>query len=309
MIMLKIGHIGAGGMARERTAAFLKQNDVRIVAGWSRSKESLEAYTRLSGARGASDWREVAGSPEVNAVCIATPTSTHAGFAAAAIENGKHVLIECPAVNKLQDLDDLARAAERSKVALYIGSNYRFDRVSQAVRCAMANLGEVWLAQGDSSWKPGHPSWYYDRELSGGVLLCVHLYQFSAFHPLGRVLWIEAILSRNSWCGVATAKHETGAIAIATGGFQSHGTNRFLVVGSEGVLRQQDDGTFILQHGGKVAPVVTTDANLAFEDNACFLRCVRGEEDWRVHLARERDILATALAAQQSAETEKRVML
>ena len=45
------------------------------------------------------------------------------------------------------------------------------------------------------------------------------------------------------------------------------------------------------------------------EDNACFLRCIEGNEDWELHAERERTIHAAAIAAQISAERGERVLL
>ena len=50
--------IGVGGMARVRAQAFLERQDVRIVAGWSRSQDSLANYMKLTGAHGTQDWRD-----------------------------------------------------------------------------------------------------------------------------------------------------------------------------------------------------------------------------------------------------------
>ena len=307
--LVGIGQIGLGAMAKARAQALLERSDIRLVAGCARSESSLEPYRKLTGARGTHDWCEVVGDAEVDAICVGTPTNTHIGYALAAIEAGKHVLVECPAVAELAHIDEMADAARRRDVVLYIGSNYRFDRVAQAVAFACANVGQVRLAQGDSSWRPDPASWFWDEAASGGVFTCVHLYQMAMFHCLGQPLWIEATFAGERSWGVAKVKYKNGAIGIATGGFHNYGSNQFVVVGSEGVLRQEADGRFVLQRGSSIDPVVIDNANPTAEDNACFLRCIRGEEDWQTHLAREYAILGLAIAAQRSAETDKRVVL
>ena len=307
--LLGLGHIGVGAMARVRAKAFLERRDVRIVVGWSRSQESLEGYRKLTGAHGTCTWRRVIEDPNVDAICVGTPTNTHAQFALAAIEAGKHVLVECPAAGDMADLDGMAQAAERSNVVLYIGSNYRFDRAAQAIAYGTTNLGDVRLVQGDSSWQPHASSWFWDRALSGGVFPCVHLYQLALFHCLGQAQWIEATFGGEPSYGVAKVRYENGAIGIVTGGFHKHGTNQFLVIGSEGMMRQEPDGHFVLQRGAEIESIAIDNVNPTGEDNACFLGCIHGEDDWRTHLARERAILGTAIAAQQSAETDERVRI
>lgn len=306
--MIGIGNIGTGEMARVRAQAFLECQDVRIVAGWTRSEKVREAYRKLTGARGTSDAREVFNDPAIDVICIGTPTSTHADFAVTAVQAGKHVLVECPAAGDLKDLDRMVQAAEQAKRVIYIGSNYRFCPAAQAMAYAATHLGEIRLAQGDSSWSP-YSAWFLDRALSGGLFTCVHLYPLALFHCLGRARWIEATMNAVSSYGVALVKYASGALGVATGGFQTHGINEFWVVGSEGLMRQEADGQFVLRRGQTSEPIPTRPVNATAEDNACFLRCVRGEEDWRLHWARERAILVVALAAQQSAESDRRVAI
>lgn len=305
--MIGVGQIGVGAMARTRAKAFLGCPDVRIVSGYSRSEENLASYRKLTGAHGTHDWRELVEDARIAAICVGTPTHTHADFVLHALQAGKHVLVECPAALKIEELARMEQAAECARVVLYIGSNYRFDRAAQAVAHAATHLGAIRLVQGDSSWQPAPASWFWARTLSGGVFACVHLYQMTLFHCLGRALWVEATFCGVPEYGVATVRYESGAMGVATGGFHLHGSNSFEMVGSEGRLCQESDGRFVLRRGGATEQIAIVPVDPTVEDNACFLRCIRGEDDWRIHFARERAVLGLALAAQQSAESGTRV--
>jgi len=306
--MIGIGHIGAGDMARARAAELQKEKDVRLLVGWSRGEANRRQYERLTGGRAVEDWRAVIDHPDVQAVCIATPTATHARYALCALEAAKHVLLECPAAANVADLDRMQQAAERSGLVLYVGSNYRFDAAARALAWAAERVGRVLLAQGDSSWCPPSP-WYFERAMSGGVFCCVHLYQMRLFHCLGRATGVTAHFGATEHYGVAMVKYESGALAVATGGLHRFGTNEFSMVGSEGMLCRQPDGTWVLRRtiGTEAFPV--GDVHATREDNAAFLRCLRGEEDWRIHARQEREVHALAIAAQQSAEQGRCVIL
>src|SRR5438552_6457762 len=52
----------------------------------------------------------------VDAVCVATPDDRHFEAARAALEAGKHVLVEKPSVLRMQELDELDRLARQKKV-------------------------------------------------------------------------------------------------------------------------------------------------------------------------------------------------
>ena len=306
--MTGIGHIGAGGMARGRAGELLKEQDVRMVIGWSRGETNRREYAKLTGGEPTDDWRAVIDHPDVQAVCIGTPTATHADYAVAALDAGRHALVECPAAGSLSDFDRMADAAERNGVALYIASNYRFDANSQAMAYAVRHVGRVLLAQGDSSWVPRSAAkWYFDRALSGGLFPCVHLYQLTVFSCLGPARWVDAELSEDGRHGVAMVRYESGAVGLITGGYERFGANDFLLVGTEGMARRDSDGAFVIAGGEVDRPVPTQPPETTREDNAAFLRCVRGEEDWRPHAESERAIHAAAIAAQQAAESGRRV--
>jgi len=309
--MIGIGHIGVGGMARARAAKFLQRNDVQLVAGWSRGQRNLAEYTELSGGEAIRDWQAVVTDPHVQAVCVGTPTSTHAEYALAALGAGKHVLVECPAVGDLADFDAMVEAAERNQVVLYVASNYRFDTTAQAIAYAAPRVGTVLLVRGDSSWRPEPPrTWYFDRKLSGGVFPCAHLYQFTLFDPLGPASSVQAAFGgKSDDFGVAIVRYNSGAAGVATGGFQRQGTRDFALVGTEGILRADQHGTFGITREGRVEPVSTQPVDPTTEDNAAFIRCIRGEQDWRAHARHERAIHAVAIGAQRSAETGQVIAL
>jgi len=269
--MIGIGHIGTGRMARGRAAQFLKQKDVRLVIGWSRGEASRAEYAKLTGARVTDDWRAVVEEPSVHAVCVGTPTSTHVEYAVAALEAGKHVLVECPVAGEMAEFDRMVEAGGRNGVVFYPASDYRFDETAQAFKHAVGRVGQVLLARGDFSWRP-RTAWYFDRAL-------------------------------------AMVRYESGASSVMTGGFQHVSMNECALVGAAGVLRRQPEDAWAILRPDSSEPVSTEALDTTGLDNAAFLRCVRGEEDWRPHAERERAIHAVAVGAQLSAERGERVSL
>ena len=93
---IRVGFVGAGANCRLHHIPKLKaQPGVEIVAVANRSKESGERVAKeFDIGRVATEWRDVIGAPDVDAICIGTWPYMHAELTIAALEAGKHVLCE-----------------------------------------------------------------------------------------------------------------------------------------------------------------------------------------------------------------------
>jgi predicted dehydrogenase len=81
-----------------------------------------------------SDWRSAVGRSDVNVVIVATPNNFLTEIAAAAIQQGKHVLVEKPAARHVEELGPLLTAAETKAVFVRVGFNHRYHRAFQKAR-------------------------------------------------------------------------------------------------------------------------------------------------------------------------------
>lgn len=87
-----------------------------------------EAAARYGWAEAATDWREVIARDDIDVVDICTPGWLHAEIAIAALEAGKHVLVEKPLANTLEEAEAMVAAAAAARadgVRSMVGFNYR----------------------------------------------------------------------------------------------------------------------------------------------------------------------------------------
>jgi len=87
-----------------------------------------EAAARYGWSEAATDWRDVVQRDDVDIVDICTPGHLHADIAIAALEAGKHVLVEKPLANSIEESEAMVRAAESAAgrgVRSMVGFNYR----------------------------------------------------------------------------------------------------------------------------------------------------------------------------------------
>ncbi|MDP9882806.1 putative dehydrogenase [Sinomonas atrocyanea] len=92
------------------------------------AQDVAEAAAKHGWAESATDWREVIARDDVHIVDICAPGWLHAEIAVAALEAGKHVLVEKPLANTLAEAErmaEAARAARERGIQSMVGFTYR----------------------------------------------------------------------------------------------------------------------------------------------------------------------------------------
>jgi len=124
---LNVAVIGCGSWGTNQVRVFSDLPESSLVA----AADIDENTARGIGEKYRVDWytdiEKVLDRPDVEAVTICTPTVTHADIALAAIESGKHVLVEKPMTNTVEEAETLIRAAEKQGVYLSVGFIERFN--------------------------------------------------------------------------------------------------------------------------------------------------------------------------------------
>ncbi len=121
---------------------------------------------------------EVLAMPEVEAVLICTPTSSHAPMIELAIKSGKHIFCEKPVDLSLERTKALVDMANQSTVKLMLGFNRRFDPdFLQARRSIQAGrIGDIQIIK-ITSRDPGLPPLDYIKN-SGGLFMDMAIHDF-----------------------------------------------------------------------------------------------------------------------------------
>jgi predicted dehydrogenase len=104
-----------------------------------------KAVTRYPAVRPTTDVRAVLDDPEVDAVVIATPISTHHALAMEALAAGKHVFVEKPMAMTVEECDEMCEAADSRGLTLMIGHTFVYSPPVRAVKEILESgeLGEV----------------------------------------------------------------------------------------------------------------------------------------------------------------------
>jgi predicted dehydrogenase len=109
--MVDVGVIGLGFMGRRYVETLLQLQGVTVKAVADARSELAQEIAGATGARVEPDGAALATADDIDAVFVCTPEDAHADVAVAALEAGKHVLIEKPVTH---DLPSAARVREAS---------------------------------------------------------------------------------------------------------------------------------------------------------------------------------------------------
>ncbi|MFC1707071.1 Gfo/Idh/MocA family protein [Planctomycetota bacterium] len=141
--MIRVAVIGAGHWGPNLIRNFHSLQSSRVLCVADRDEERLRLVAeRLPDVEVTSNVARVLENPEIEAVVIATPTVTHAELTKAALENGKHVLVEKPITDSTEEGQQLCDLAARSGLVLMVGHVFVHNPAVQEVR-ARLNAGEL----------------------------------------------------------------------------------------------------------------------------------------------------------------------
>jgi predicted dehydrogenase len=176
--------IGCGLIGQKRAGALA---DTRLLACADLDLGRAQALARAHGATATGDWRRAVAQPGVDLVVVATTNNSLSEIARAAVEMGRHVLVEKPAARSVQEIDAVIEAATRCRRLVRVGFNHRYHPAVQKARelFEQGALGEMMFVRG----RYGHggrigydKEWRADPALSGGGELIdqgVHLIDLS----------------------------------------------------------------------------------------------------------------------------------
>jgi predicted dehydrogenase len=168
---VNVAIIGCGliGQKRARTLA-----ECKLIACVDLVQEKADALARqFPGCTAYPDWRAAIQRPEVDIVIICTLHVTLAEIGLAAVQAGKHVLLEKPAAKHSSELERVMAAATKSNSLVRVGFNHRYHRAFYKARELVDQdaLGELMFirARYGHGGRVGYDKeWRAQPALSGG---------------------------------------------------------------------------------------------------------------------------------------------
>uniref|UniRef100_UPI003FEE79AA Gfo/Idh/MocA family protein n=1 Tax=Prevotella sp. TaxID=59823 RepID=UPI003FEE79AA len=169
MKQINWGFIGCGEVTEKKSGpAFNEVEGSQVVAVMSRSENKARSYAERHHIRKwYTDAQELIDDPDVNAIYIATPPSSHATFAIMAMRAGKPVYIEKPLAASYNDCIRINRISEQTGVPCFVAYYRRYLPYFQKVKEIIENgtIGKVINVQLRFSVPPRDLDYKNEKEL------------------------------------------------------------------------------------------------------------------------------------------------
>jgi len=133
--MIKIGVIGCGHWGPNHIRTFSHFEDCKVVMAADLNTDRLKTIKKLfPDVEVTTRHMDIFEKGDINAVVIATPTTTHYKLVKESLMSGKDVLCEKPLTVSVQEAEELVRLAEDKKKILMVGHVFMYNAGVQALK-------------------------------------------------------------------------------------------------------------------------------------------------------------------------------
>ena len=198
---LRICVVGCGRVSKSHLSGMLEIPDrVRVVAVVSRHAEKRNHFFRDYGVPKAYvSLQDALKDPEIEAVVLCLPNHLHRESTILSAQAGRHVLVEKPMANTVEDCEAMIRAAEDANVALMVGQSRRFYNavLKSKVLLDAGKIGSLISITGLLFAYLENPptDWWRSAEKAGGLIIPLW-----GNHIIDYVLWMFGKRPERVYC-------------------------------------------------------------------------------------------------------------
>ena len=323
---LGVAVFGAGRAGHSHARAIAATPGTRLMAVFDADPDRADAFAETHGCLAFTDSDAVLQRTDVDLVMVALPNFLHERATIEAASAGKHVFLEKPMADTLDECDRMLAAVVRAGVHLLVAHSQRYFASTIRAREILqsGNLGRPVFAT-DTWYKPfgvaSRLPWFLDRATGGGMWL------MNGAHMLDRTCWVldTEVASVRAWIGsphhglpaddanmvflhLRNGLHAT----VVHAGYQARGVEKCEVEVSctDGMLRFDSySNRLFTDRAGAYAPIECTAVDPFTEELKNLVGAIRGTETLHVPPGWGRHIVEVLLAAEESSRTSREVSI
>ena len=313
---VKVGFIGAGGIANAHMNALQAVDDVKIVAISDINKDRAEFYASRYLAKPYTDSKAMIESEKLDALYVCVPPFAHEDSEILAAQKGIHLFVEKPVALTIEKARAVRAAIKENEIISAVGYHWRYQSNTQRAKEILAGK-TVGMVLG--YWMGGFPEvpWWRRMEESGGQMVeqTTHIFDLARY-LCGEVKEVFAAYANRASrkiprfnihdVGTATLKFANGTVGtISNTSILSvpytvglHIIARDLVLEIHGDLKVIEPGHTETFSGGQ---------NAMLAENQAFIEAIKTGDTSQIKSTYEDAVktLAITLACNESARTGK----
>lgn len=265
--LVRVGLVGTGYAAKLRAETLHSDERASLVAVVGHTLEKAEAFSQVYRAETLSSWQHLVERSDLDLVIVSTINRDHGVIARAALETGKHAIVEYPLSLNVAEAEQLIALAQAQSKLLHVEHIELLGGLHQALKQNLPVIGNVFYAR-YSTINPQLPAprkWTYNRELFGfplsGALSRLHRLtdlfgEVNTVSCQNRYWDTDSQFYKSCLCTTAL-RFNSGLVAEVTYGkgetlwqserkFEVHGEKGGLIFdGDTGILVQREETTTI----------------------------------------------------------------
>lgn len=312
---MKLGILGVGKIVQELMQVYDRLDvEETYLLTTERSRIRGELLAKNHGFSGVfTDYSELLNSP-IDTVYIALPNHLHFGYAKAALEHGKHVILEKPATENLAQLQELLALAKKRDLllmeAVTVHQLPAFEKLKEAVaamgktRLAVLNYSQYSSRYDDFKAGKIHP--VFDPEKAGGALYDLNMYNLHAalglFGKPKSISYRANVEKGIDLGGVLTLEYD-GLQVVCLGAKDCQGENISVLQSEGGIIRIPEPvsrmtGFQVLPRGENAETVDCGAENRMYTEFKSLLALMKDPNEARITYLQQLSLDAMAIMEQ-----------
>jgi predicted dehydrogenase len=318
--------LGAGRVSKSHALAISETPGARLAGIFDIDAGRVAAFAEQHGCPTWTDLETALREAEAQVVMIGLPNHLHAPTMIAAAEAGKHVFVEKPMANTVDECDQMIAVAERTGVKVLVAHSQRFFASTMRAKELVqgGSLGRPVFAT-DTWYKPfgvaARLPWFLDRAQGGGMWL------MNGAHMIDRTCWVldTEVTAVKAWIdtkfhdikaddtNMALLQLKNGSYAtIVHAGYAGRGVDKCEVeiTCTDGMLRFDSySNRLAVDKDGKYEPEEITRLNPFTQEMRNLVGAINGTEELRITPQWGRHIMAVLEACEESSKTGREVQV
>lgn len=172
MHLTRVGLVGTGYAAKIRAESLQADGRGQLVAV-AGNAERTQQFSATYGAEALPSWSELIARADIDLVIVATVNCAHGEIVRAALQAGKHVVVEYPLTLNWAEATELTRLAQAQQKLLHVEHIELLSGVHQAVAAALPSIGAPFYVR-YTNLNAQHPAprkWTYSLQQFGFPLM------------------------------------------------------------------------------------------------------------------------------------------